>query len=199
MQPEIEVKFLDIDHDVMRVKLRDMGAHLEQPMRLMRRALFDHDDGRLDATSRSQLRVRDEGDKITITFKTKTQETVDGVHEIETTVGDYDIMIELLEAAGLHVRSRQESKRETWRLGDSEVVLDEWPWLKPYIEIEGPSEARLREIATQLGFDWKDAVIGSVTEAYRAEYDFADEQAIGTNTVIAFDAPVPEWMAKLKK
>ncbi|HEX6258824.1 MAG TPA: class IV adenylate cyclase [Candidatus Saccharimonadales bacterium] len=199
MQPEIEVKFLNVNHDAIRERLRELGAELEQPMRLMRRALFDHDDGRLNELSTSQLRVRDEGHRATITFKTRVAPGAEGVKEIETTVGDYNTAVALLEAAGLHVRSRQESKRETWHYGDSEVVLDEWPWLKPYIEIEGPSEPRIREIAEQLGFNWDDAVFGSVTEAYRAEYDFNKDQAIGKNTVIAFDMPVPEWMEKIKK
>lgn len=33
---------------------------------------------------------------------------------------------------------------------DTEVVIDEWPWLPPFIEIEGQSEDAVRAAATAL-------------------------------------------------
>lgn len=54
---------------------------------------------------------------------------------------------------GLPYKPFQESKRETWEFEDEEIMLDEWPWLKPYIEVEGNSEVQVHKISEQLGFD----------------------------------------------
>ncbi len=122
MQTEIEAKFLAIDHEAMRLLLRREGAQLEQPMRVMRRVVFEGIPG-----ENAYLRVRDEGDKVTLTYKKFTGQGVDGAQEIEITVGNYTTAVQLMEALGFRVKSEQESRRETWRLADCEIVLDEWP------------------------------------------------------------------------
>lgn len=194
MAQEIEAKFLDVSHDVIREKLTQLGAHLEQPMRLMRRTIFDYPDKRLEATHR-RLRVRDEGDKITVTFKAHEGDSKYPV-EIETRVESYEAMCELFEAAGLEGYSRQESKRETWVYKDVEVVLDEWPWVKPFIEIEGPSEDSIRQVASELGFDWNDAYFGAAETVYCAEYpSMKDTETIGEVAELTFSGELPEWLA----
>jgi hypothetical protein len=40
MNTEIEVKFLNVNFDDLRVKLHELGAMCTQPMRDMRRAIF---------------------------------------------------------------------------------------------------------------------------------------------------------------
>ncbi len=160
MQEEVEAKFLKTDHAVERAKLRELGADLEQPMRLMRRTLFDYPDNRL-AKAHSRLRVRDEGDKVTVTYKSRSSGSRYD-QETETTLGSYDTMVELLKAIGLVVYTFQESKRETWHCQGAEVVLDEWPWLSPYIEIEGPDEETIKACAEALGHKWEDAKFGDV-------------------------------------
>ena len=62
MNNEIEAQFLDINKDEIRKKLRKAGANLEKPEVLMRRVVFD-------TGPHSFARVRDEGDKIVMTFK----------------------------------------------------------------------------------------------------------------------------------
>lgn len=197
MPIEIEAKFLDMNHDVVRAQLKVAGAHLEHPMRLMRRDLLDFPDRRFQAKAGTgRLRIRDEGDGHTITFKRPSPDT-QYMHEWETTVGSYEAMKELLIAIGLHTYSYQESKRETWRLDDVEVVLDEWPWLKPYIEIEGPNEASIKTAAAKLGFDWADAKFGSVETAYRAQYPgMTDDDQIGDVREVKFGEPLPEYLKK---
>jgi len=200
MNIEIEVKFLDINHDDARRRLTRAGAKLEIPIRLMRRTVFDFPDSRLEKSVDGFLRVRDEGHRITTTYKQFNEAlSIDGAKEIETVVGDYDAMIALYKAIGLVAKSEQESKRENWQLDDCEVVLDEWPWLKPYLEIEGPSEQALRAAAKKLGYDWKYAVSGSVTAAYRAEYDIPRKVSIAATPRIAFGEPVPTWLKKARR
>lgn len=192
MKSEIEVKFLDVNHDEIRDKLKALGGTSEQPMRLMRRVTIETPElAKKDAF----VRVRDEGDRVTMTYKQFSELSVDGAKEIEITVSDFDKAIQLLGQAGLSYRSFQESKRETWKLGDVEIVLDEWPWLKPYIEIEGESETQLQDVASKLGFEWSRAVFGDVMAAYRVEYPHLTlKDTVGQIESVKFGDPLPDLL-----
>jgi adenylate cyclase class 2 len=193
MQLEIEAKFLKLDHDQVRHKLQELGAELRHPMRLMRRTLLDYPDKRLENDNWGRLRVRDEGDKITLTYKSGGEKEYS--QETETTVGSYEVMIELLESIGLVAATAQESKRETWQMGEVEVVLDIWPWLTPYIEIEGPSEQVIQAAALALRLDWKDAVFGNVDTAYRRDYPgMTQDETITILPNLAFSSDLPAWL-----
>jgi adenylate cyclase, class 2 len=188
MEVEVEVKFLNVDFDRLRVKLREVGATLEQPMRLMRRVIIEPPHL---AAQDAFIRVRDEGDKVTLTYKHfHDHEAFSGARELETTVADFEMVIEILTLGGLEPKSFQESRRETWMLGEVEIVLDEWPWLNPYIEIEGKSEDDVKNAATKLGFNWNDAVFGSTTVAYQAQYPKGDASKLAATARIAFDEPL---------
>ncbi len=197
MKTEIEVKFLRTNHDEVRRRLSELGAVCEQPMRVMRRAIIDYPDRRLQTgTPWSFIRVRDEGDKITVTYKQLDHDaSLTGAREIETVVEDFDSMVAIFEASGLKCHSLQESKRETWKLGDVEIVLDEWPWVPPYIEIEGPSEQAVKDCAQQLAFSWNDAAFGDAMSVYRAEYPHLTLQdTLATLPVVAFNEPLPAML-----
>jgi len=167
MSKEIEVKFLQIDVLAICRKLRKISATLERPMGLMRRVMIKTDKMVADD---SFLRVRDEGSKVTMTYKRFDSQTIDGCEEIEVIVDDFERTIALLRALGLAPVTYQESRREIWSLDGAEIVIDEWPWVKPYIEIEGKNEKVIQSVAQRLGFDWQDAAFGSVMRAYEAEY-----------------------------
>ena len=108
MQAEIEAKFLNVDHNEFREKLRSLGATLEQPMRLMRRKNFDYPDGRLREIG-GWVRVRDEGDKVTLAYKQLDHRGVDGTKEVSLEVADFDQACLFLERVGLgqsHIRKQ---------------------------------------------------------------------------------------------
>ena len=188
MKTEIEVKFCQIDIEGMRRRLQEAGAVCEQPMRLMRRTVFHT----TDHNQQAYLRVRDEGNKTTLTYKQFVGEGIHDAREAETSVGDYETTIEVLKQVGLEVKSVQETRRETWKLDHVEIVIDEWPWLEPFIEIEGESEVAVRAVSERLGFDWKNAVIGPVTMAYRQSYpDLPSNMVLDDVAEIRFDLPAP--------
>jgi len=195
MPIEIEVKFLNVDIDDVRKRLSEIGGVLEHPMRLMRRDQLDTADEHYKKSRYAErLRIRDEGDKITITYKSHTKDSPYPV-ELETTIGSYDDAKQLLKAIGFHSFSYQESKRETWHLDDVEVVIDEWPWAKPYIEIEGENERSLKVAAEKLGFDWEDRRFGSADTVYREEYPkMTPEDSIGDVAEVKFELPVPQYL-----
>lgn len=193
MQTEVEVKFLDMDHQVLRGTLKRLGADLMQPMRTMKRVNMDFPDQRLQQKG-GWLRIRDEGHRVTLTYKQLTEWTVNGVQEVETVVSDFEATKQIFEALGMKAKSYQESRRETWELDGVEIVLDEWPWVKPFCEIEGPSEPAIKAVAAKLNLGWEDAVFGSVEPVYRAEYDITDTEFY-TLSRIVFDEPLPELLA----
>ncbi len=190
MQTEIEVKFVDIDIDEVRRRLESLRAVCEQPMRLMRRALVETPEmAAIDAF----LRLRDEGDKVTLTYKQHLKSGIEAAREIETTVGDFDATKALLEASGMRFHTYQESRRETWQMGGVEVVIDEWPWMPPYIEIEGNNEAEVKQAAQTLGFDWSQAVFGGADVVYQSLYDMSDGvRGVIDIPEVRFGTPLPE-------
>lgn len=198
MKNEIEAKFINIDVEALREKLRAAGAECEQPMRLMRRAVFDNEFMKTDKDG--FLRVRDEGNRTTMTYKQFDDMSIDGVKEVEVETSDYEITLELLAQIGMTPTSVQETKRETWRLGDVELMIDEWPWLQPFVEIEGESEAAIRAVAERLEFDWNEAKFGGVMRVYQATYPHVTQQDnISTIPVILFDDPLPRMLIPSKK
>ena len=64
MKIEYEAKFPNIDKDEMREKLKNAGAVLVRPEFMQKRVTFNFPEGH--EISGGWLRVRDEGDKITI-------------------------------------------------------------------------------------------------------------------------------------
>lgn len=192
MKTEYEAKFVNINTSEIRQKLRSLGGSCEKPERLMRRVTIDSPKMK---QNKGYLRVRDEGDRVTMTYKQFNKSSVDGAKEYEVNVDNFEETIAILEAAGLPYTSFQESKRETWRLGDAEIVIDEWPWLAPYIEIEADNECIVRETAEALGFSWDDAIFGDVMAAYRAQYPhLAPFDTVASMRNVTFDSPLPDML-----
>lgn len=86
------------------------------------------------------FRVRKEFGKITMTYKCIHSNNLSGTEEVEIIVDDFNNATEMLLKTGLRNTSTQENLREIWVLGEVEVCIDTWPGLRPYIEIEAPTE-----------------------------------------------------------
>lgn len=198
MPTEIEVKFLNVNIEDIRLKLKQNKAVLKEPMRQMRRITIKTPQMRAE---KALLRVRDEGDKVTMTYKRFENECVDGCQEVEIVVSDFQQTIDLLACIGFPSFTFQESKRETWLLEGTEVVIDEWPWIAPYIEIEGKCESDLRQAAQKLGFDWATASFGSVMRAYEAEYPhiLETEFLLSDLPEVRFGADLPSALSTQEK
>lgn len=194
METEIEAKFLDIDPDAIRQRLRSMHAMCIAPERLMRRKVFDFPDNRLDDVS-TWVRVRDEGDKITTSIKHQDNTSLHGTKDLTVTVESFDAMCEYLTQLGLVEKSYQETKRETWRSGDVEIVIDTWPWIPSFIEIEGPSEIAVTRIAEALGFEMRESVWGGVASGVYLKYYETPEATVNQYPRIVFSDSAP-WKPK---
>lgn len=189
MKPEIEAKFLRVNHDALRARLQKLGAVRTHENRLMKRRNFDFADKQLAAKG-GWVRVRDEGDKITLSYKQMADRSLHGTQEVSLVVDSFEGAEQFLNAIGLLSKVYEESKRESWRLGDVEIELDEWPWVPPFAEIEGPSEAAVRDVADKLGLNWAAATHGSVEIVYTTEYDVTEEEVCNWPEVTF--GPVPK-------
>jgi adenylate cyclase class 2 len=196
METEIEAKWLEIEAADLRSKLNNLGAKLVQPERLMRRKPFDFPDNRLE-TIGGWVRVRDEGDRITLSYKQLNDRTLHGTKEITVEVNDFGKTCEILEALGLEAKSYQETKRETWHLGNCEVTIDTWPWIPTLVELEAGTEDQVRQTAQQLGLDWSKAMHGSVENAYQVYYDVTEAE-VDHWPQITFE-PVPAWLNQRRR
>lgn len=166
-------------------------------MRLMKRQIMDYSGKTLQTKQNAWLRVRDEGDRVTVTFKKTVEGELHGSQEVEITVNSYQKTVTMFERLGLQCQSYQESKRETWRLGDCEIVLDEWPWLEPFLEIEGPSQAAIQAMAVKLELDWTKAIFGSVLSVYQQQYPaIKNAGLISDISEVTFAAPRPTWFTE---
>lgn len=198
METEIEAKFLDVDHGAIRAKLRALGADLRHPERLMRRRMFDFPDLRLDKKDGAWIRVRDEGDRVTLSLKKWHDHSIRGTKEVMVVVSDFEGISRILEAIGLTAKSYQETKREEWRIGEVEVSLDTWPWIPPVVEVEAQTEKEVQNIAAKLGLDWSGAFFGGITRPYQHYYDVTREEIDYCPRIVFKPAPV--WLeAKRRK
>ena len=162
MKTEYEAKFLSINSTQIHDKLTSLGARCIHPRVLMKRVLFDH-----PTLKNAFIRIRDEGDRITMTGKHIIDEKkVDGMREIEFEVDDFNNAKAFINFLGMETRSYQETYREQWRLGDVEFSIDEWPGINPFIEIEGPNEETVRGVCAQLELNFSQAYFGAVDVIY---------------------------------
>lgn len=168
MKTEYEATFLGIQKDELIAKLKSLGATLERPEYMQRRVTLELPEGK--RVPGTWLRVRDEGDKVTLTLKSVDGKSIDGQKEILVAVSDLAGTVALLESIGCERKSYQESKRELWRLGDVEIFIDTWPFLEPYVEVEGPSEDTVKDAAARLGFDYEAAIFDTVNGIYKQKY-----------------------------
>ncbi len=174
MAKEIEAKFLQIDKDTMRARLSAQGFQLINPEYLMRRKTFDC--GLVFLGKNKWGRVRQEAGRVTMTLKEITGDGINDTHEIELTVDDFERACEFLECAGMPAKAFQENRRELWRRAEVEVALDTWPGLKPFIEIEAPAETEVRAVSAELGFDFSQAIFGSIDLVYEREIGIPPHQ-----------------------
>jgi adenylate cyclase class 2 len=181
MQIEYEATFYPIEKDDIRSRLKQASAELVRPEFMQKRMNFNLPEGH--DIQGAWIRVRDEGDKITLTLKIVDGNKIENQKEIITEVKDYDATRQFLEKIGCTPKAFQETKRELWRLGEVEIMIDEWPWLKPFVEIEGKSEAEVRKTSELLGFKYDDAYFCAVDTLYAKEYGISKDEINHTQNV----------------
>jgi len=168
MPQEIEAKFLDIDIIKYRKLLKDNNCTLIHEKKLLRRIVFD----KCDKSTNGFVRVRDEGDGITMTVKTfKNSKYAD---EIEVNIKEtFENGVKFIEGIGLIKKAYQESYREKWKHPlANEITIDIIPGIPPYTEIESNTEENLNKLIDILNLDKNKMRFGSFDKTYSEYYGF---------------------------
>lgn len=168
MNKEIEARFLEVDKEKLLKKLAAIGAKDKGEV-LLTEIIFNnkdktwHDEGRF-------VRVRSKGNSAKMTYKHFKSQTIDGAYEIEFDVPSADMAQQFLESIGLIASRFQEKKRHTFVKDDVTIDIDTWPQVPTYVELEGPAEATIREVATELELDWSKAVFEDARTLIQTRY-----------------------------
>ncbi|MDP3900695.1 MAG: CYTH domain-containing protein [bacterium] len=167
MDIEYEATFLDVDKAEARKKFKAAKATLIKPEFLQKRDVFFLPDKRRNAW----LRVREEADKkITFSLKIIDGKKINDQKEICLEVDNYKKTVELLKKIGCEWKGYQETRRELWMLDGVELTIDEWPFLEPFVEVEGPSEKKVKSVCKKIGFDYSKALFCAIGELYKMKY-----------------------------
>ncbi|MBP6993905.1 CYTH domain-containing protein [Candidatus Woesebacteria bacterium] len=183
---EIEAKFYPVNVEEMRKVLQNIGATCIVPMRLMKRAVFDSRDN--PQLPIAYIRVRDEGDKITLSAKDYASKEKGHKHqrELVVNVSSFAATVDLLKIMGMIQTNDQESKRETWKIGNTEVCIDIWPGLEPYIEVESDSIENMESVAAKLPIGKSKRYEGGLLPVYMDVYGWDREIALKNVAHLSF-------------
>ncbi len=160
-QIEHEAKVLGVDTKAITKKLKSIGAK-EKSTVLHRRYVFNT----IPFNENKWLRLRSDGKKHTITIKQIDDDTITGTKEWETEVANFETMLDILVHSGIKPKAYQENRRTDFLLGKVTISLDEWPKIPPYIEIEGPNEQSVLEVAKKLGYSKDDLTSLNTKKVY---------------------------------
>jgi len=120
------------------------------------------------------LRLRRVGSKATLTYKKRLPSSSPIKHqrEEETGVADPEAMEAILESLGFTPSLVYEKRRQTWRLGKAEIVIDVLPF-GLFMEIEGrPSDIKAAERKLGLkGLRAEHATYPQLTRKYGKVYE----------------------------
>ena len=153
---EIEAKYRVESHDLIRDRLVAMGA---EPLGTVveTNEILDSADGslrrrgcgvRVRATIDEETRER----SATMTFKGPVRPgPFKSREEQEIEVSDADTAVLLLRGLGFVRMLWYQKRRESWRLDNCRIELDEPPQIGLFVEIEVPGEAAISAVAKKLG------------------------------------------------
>lgn len=192
MHIEYEATFWPIDKSDIRARLSRAGATKIYDERLMTRRAYHVPVSSPVSGMNSWARVRNEGDKVTLTLKVfGTNDTIEDQQEAEISVSDFAQACEILELLGCTEKAYQESKRELWKLNDVDITVDEWPHLEPFIEIEGHSEDAVKAATNLLDLAWSEARFCAVDALYAERYQVSTDRINSQTPRILFTEPNP--------
>lgn len=189
MKNEYEIKVLDVNIDALRSTLLTLNATKIYDKTLLKRTNFT--TPKRSDNKHSYARVRQEANKrITMAYKMHGDINDITEHkELEMEVSDYDTAYDMLINLGCYDACNQENYREKWMYNNSEIVIDWWPYLEPYIEIEADTEGAVYATLEALGLHNNRTQSGTVTSLYTEKYGITDTQLYSSS--LSFDTKHP--------
>jgi adenylate cyclase class 2 len=181
---EFEAKFLNIDITNIKNKLRENGAkQVHGPLKFYR-LIFKRCEAKGD--NPGFVRVRNEGNKITMTTKIFNDKKYPDEREV-TINESFEKGCEFLRAIGIEEKSYQETIREKWSHDLAhEITFDIVPGLPIYMEIDCTSEENLNKLIALLDLDKSNMKYGSFDKTYTEYYDIPSDNIIHKTPSLTF-------------
>lgn len=148
MPLEYEYRYQDgnFDKNEIRSRLKELGAvkhgHWLFKVQVFTNPLVENTP---------YIRIRDEGHKITMTFKTKG--TNEFCNEHEVIINDFDSGVNIMLGLGCVKRYYYEKLREIWHLDDTEVCWDTNPGRPDLMEVEAKTKKDLDSMIKLLNLE----------------------------------------------
>jgi len=152
------------------------------------------------------LRIRVEtSDKTTMSVKihAKSGGKMSDQQEAELMISEYEKPWKILLKNQFLLKNYQENYRETWQIMDCTALIDQWPGLKPHVEIEGKSEEQVMRLAETLGFTSMESngkissTYASVSYIYAQTFGITQEEMLEVK-ILTFDK-LPAWVKPFPK
>ena len=142
---EIEVKILEIDENKIRKKLDSFATKISENI-LLTTVTFNN------LHNNAAVRLRKIDNETIFTIKVSVPDKKYKIRkEYETKVSNFEVFKNQLEILGFKQSMLQEKKRTTYKYKNSEIVIDIYPKIPSYTEIEGPKK-EIKEIVKKLGY-----------------------------------------------
>lgn len=189
MNIEYEATFTDINKNEIRKKLRRNGAELIKPEFLQKRVVFHMPKGH--EIKDGWVRVRDEQDKVTMSLKIVDGNKIKDQKEICLKVDNFKEAEKFLITLGCKKKAYQENKRELWKLDNVEIMIDEWPFLEPFIEVEGKSEKAVKLVCKKLELNYSNAIFSATDVLIQKKYGISLDRINNRTPKIIFNMKNP--------
>jgi predicted adenylyl cyclase CyaB len=168
---EIERKILDIDVKAVIEKLTQLGAEKTYEG-LLHVRYFDTATGKIREQG-DLLRVRQfEGRHVEIVYKTNKR-IEDGCkfYDEYTFEGkDFDDAIDFFKHLGYSVTCSYEKKRTIFEVEDAEIVIDEYPKISPFLEIEAKDTKTIDDLVARLELENNESSCETINELLKRKY-----------------------------
>jgi len=156
---EIEVKIIDIDGAKVQQRLVDLGA-LKVFDGKVETYFYDFDDRSITGRG-NLLRLRKQGDKVALTYKSLVpSQKAKVTKEYEVTVSDLGSITHILTSLGLNVLHCMKKRRKSYTLNDVRFDFDRYEepydYIPEFVEIEAKDIDTIHEYAKLIGFGIED-------------------------------------------
>jgi len=190
---ETEVKFQLTDPETIRRRLRQAGA-VSAGKDFETNYRYDDGNNRLLAAQHLLRLRRDHRSRLTFKQPHPSEGRQFKIHdELEIEVSDFDTTHQILEALGFHRVQIYEKHRETFKMGPTEICLDQLPY-GHFAEIEGTPDT-IPTVADRLGLEWHRRILANYLQIFETirqslKLPFTDVTFAHFQTVQADVAPM---------
>lgn len=153
---EYEYTFIDYDKNLIIDNIKKLGG-IKQGIYLFRVMVFIHPKDQ----SNNYMRVRDEGFRISMTYKNNLDKKFSNEYEVD--IDNFDTGIKILLGLGCKKKYYYEKIREIYYIKDTMIAFDLNPGKTERMEVESKDLKTLTSIVKKLGLNEKNRCIEGVT------------------------------------